>query len=140
MDTRELRKGNWLILKEEVEKGKITEKYTQVETTNGDKINDIEMTHYNPVPLTSHVLRQIGFSKEKETDELEMIFLKFTVDENPNYRFKAKKELGSDSYQLALFLGDHQLWPWINTVHELQNYLFVQNGQEIDLSFDSKES
>jgi hypothetical protein len=108
MDIKELRKGNWLILKEEIKNGQIAEKYVQVNSINGDKINGIDFTHYNPVPLTPGVLRQIGFSREKEGEELEMVFLKFTVDENPNYKFKAKKELGTDRYQLALFLGDHR--------------------------------
>ena len=94
MDTKELRKGNWLILKEEAKKGEIKEKYVQVETVSANKINGIEFTLFSPVPLTSDVLRQIVFSREKEDEELEMIFLKFTVDENPNYKFKAKKELG----------------------------------------------
>lgn len=137
METKDLRKGNWLVLKQVGKNGVIRERFVQVDQVNGEKINDVEHTHYSPKPITIDVLRQIGFSNEKNANELEMTFLKFTVGDIPHYKLKARKELGNEGYALSLFLGDNQLWPWVNTVHDLQNYFFVQNGQELDLLFES---
>ena len=135
MDTKDLRKGNWLILTQEGNGGEAKEQCVQVDHIDGDSINDIAKTYYRPKPITPDVLRQIGFSEDEQANELEMTFLRFTVGDIPHYRLKARREKAGEGYSVSLFLGDNQLWPWINTVHELQNYYFVQSGQEMELAF-----
>jgi hypothetical protein len=129
MDTKDLRKGNWLVMKDGKE-----ERCVQVAHINGSRINDLDHTRFKPKPIKLDVLRQVGFSEESHADELEMTFLKFTVGDIPHYKLRAQKEEGG-GYRVSLFLGEHQLWPWVNSVHELQNYFFVQSGQELELTF-----
>jgi len=127
INANELRIGNWIS-----QNGK---------TFQVDEIRHWYFSDAEPIPLTTEILEQCGFEKDKSNDVFEREVYSIQVSNNTSLYFDAHKDWMRDDKYLEWYLS-HE---WNNNnfknefrnapdyLHQLQNLYFALTGEELTI-------